>query len=71
MTDTPMRVLIGVCLALWTAFVVVVTALLVGSQVEPVRLDLGTVTIDRDGRWMTPQDLNGDGKITGDIELGS
>lgn len=68
--DAMMRTLIATCLVLWTAFVVVVTAMLVGSQVEPVRLDLGTVTIDRDGRWMTPQDLDGNGRIEGDIELG-
>lgn len=45
--DVLLRTLVGACLALWTAFVIVVTAMIVSARVEPVRLDLGTVTIER------------------------
>jgi hypothetical protein len=44
-----MRLLGAVCLGLWTAFVIVITLMLSAPAPQPVRLDLGTVT-------MTPQE---------------
>lgn len=42
--------LAGVCLSLWTAFVVLVTILLSAPDPSPVRLDFGEVRIMDDAR---------------------
>lgn len=41
-----------------------------GREADPVPA-CGLYRVDVDGRVMVPQDLNGDGRITGDIEMGS
>lgn len=71
MTDTMLRGLIIVGLTLWTIAVVLVTMILANPHPVPVHLDLGTITIDRDGRVLHPTDLNHDGYIIGDLEMGS
>jgi hypothetical protein len=40
-------------------------------QFDPETTVSSAVRIDIDGRVMVPTDLNGDGQITGDIEMGS
>lgn len=46
---------------------VMVTVLTVNPTITPTC----GYRVDVDGRVMVPQDLNGDGRITGDIEMGS
>lgn len=41
------------------------------DDITPAAPVCGLYRVDIDGRVMVPSDLNGDGKITGDIEMGS
>lgn len=71
-----MGALVAVCLTLWTVAVVLWAVTLAAPHPEPVRLDLRVTVgcqfrVDVDGRCMVPQDLNGDGVVLGDAEMGS
>lgn len=67
----PVRVminwLVGLGVIVWTVAVVLVTVQLVDSPTPAPH----PFSVDVDGRIMVPRDLNGDGLIIGDIELGS
>lgn len=53
------------------AFVAAWVVLLSQPKAPAVRLDQRPAVMDVDGRCMVPQDLNGDGVVSGDLELGS